>query len=72
MDEYKKQYNTMLKENIAMRYLFKLQRDALNNYYHEIHRCQCKIGKECESPWVDKLGRKNANASNSPDYVSTD
>lgn len=29
--------------------------DALNNYYHIIHRqCPCKSEKKCESPWLNQ------------------
>ncbi len=47
--------NSYYKQNVAMRITHKLHLDALNNYYHALHKCPCRTEEngKCESPWLN-------------------
>lgn len=54
LPEMQGRLNIYYKQNVAMRITHKLHLDALNNYYHALHKeCPCRSDEagKCESPW---------------------
>ena len=49
-------YQDMKIQNKMMKDSHLLHLEALNNYYHLIHKhCPCFSDKNCESPWLNKV-----------------
>ena len=51
------------KQNKAMKLLHGLHLDALNNYYHALHKeCPCRhdVKAKCHSPWLNKVRTRDS------------
>lgn len=61
MEEIKANNTMFRRQNKAMRVVHVLHLDALNSYYHLLHKqCPCKteVDGKCESPWLNVVRTK--------------